>query len=676
MISAGITVNIDALIADMAALQTQVDSIPTETSASIIMTDSDSNGSATLAKLYDGNKASDGVEYTLAGTDKYIQYEFGVEDYVDRVALWTDDADGHIYIGYSTDGTTWAYLKAEDDHTLDATGKLVSATTLGDAQTNYLQLAAGANLAIFPNNVVARYCRLFLTGTYTTEIYELIFSRILIAEMGAIANLSVLSATFGSALTFAGLDSSAATKLTAIADGATRNEYTGDWADTTVYIVGDIVLDADYGWICILAHTSEDGTNNPPSYPTEANTWWSIYTVKGADGASSAGAVLTSNLPTVFTATDGTLDGAQSDIVFTATTSGITTPTYVWSQSGCQSAPTASTTSTYTVTAANFGTSKSAIITCAVQEGGAGTTYTNKTTIVRLELSTAAAGADVTQTVLSAGADIQAAVVGAATLISGGYIRTTLLDVAAISAGSITMTDAAGYVKTTGKDAYDDTTAGFFVGYDSGLSAYAFTVGDATNFLQWNGSALSIRGDLILGSTNDLHTAGKGSYTDNTAGFWLGYDSTAYKLFIGSSTEYIKWSGSALLVGGDIIATGNIVSEAATIPRSGFTAGAVSAANGTNYVTSSTWTSVGRPCQINMSLEYGTGFNGTTSLVLQRGTTTIATYNKVGYTTYGGVWSATFRDTPSAGSVSYRLRGTSGGTTFTNRSITITENKR
>lgn len=97
-----------------------------------------------------------------------------------------------------------------------------------------------------------------------------------------------------------------------------------------------------------------------------------------------------SNRTANFTATDGTLDAAQADIIFTATALGIASPTYVWTFSGFQTAPTNSGTSTQTITAAQFGTSKAAFVTCTVNG-----TYVDSITIVRLEKSTAAAGATV-----------------------------------------------------------------------------------------------------------------------------------------------------------------------------------------------------------------------------------------------------------------------------------------
>lgn len=304
--------------------------------------------------------------------------------------------------------------------------------------------------------------------------------------------------------------------------GATRNVFRGEWSESTVYSVGDIVLESGYGWSCVQQHSSST-TIKPPVYPSTSNSYWTVYAVKGDSGlnavtailsneahvfpATSTGAVssytgsgtqirvyegateliydgagtsngtwkltstatnitvgtvtdsgsyatvgnhsgvssgtdnssitytltgktasgnsftivktqtfsksktgatgadgaagadgapgpqgpavlVTTDRPATFTATDGTLDASQANIIFTASVSGITSPTYTWSFSGLQTNPTASTTSTQTITSAQFGTSKSAIVTCTVSG-----TYVDKVTIVRLEKSTAAAGA-------------------------------------------------------------------------------------------------------------------------------------------------------------------------------------------------------------------------------------------------------------------------------------------
>lgn len=121
--------------------------------------------------------------------------------------------------------------------------------------------------------------------------------------------------------------------------------------------------------------------------PTESTTagdyTWSL--IQGPKGDQGPAVVVNSSRALSFTATDGTLDGSQLDIVLTASVSGVASPTYAWAFSGLQTDPTASVTNSQTITAAQFGTSKSAIVTCTVNG-----TYVDKVTIVRLEKSTAA----------------------------------------------------------------------------------------------------------------------------------------------------------------------------------------------------------------------------------------------------------------------------------------------
>lgn len=131
--------------------------------------------------------------------------------------------------------------------------------------------------------------------------------------------------------------------------------------------------------------TTATESTDPADY-----TWSLIKGADGAQGPAGPAVVLVSNRPASFTSTDGDLDGAQANIVFTANVSGISSPTYAWSFSGLQTNPTASATSTQAITAAQFGTSKSAIVTVTVNG-----TIVDKMTIVRLERSTAAAGATV-----------------------------------------------------------------------------------------------------------------------------------------------------------------------------------------------------------------------------------------------------------------------------------------
>ena len=144
-----------------------------------------------------------------------------------------------------------------------------------------------------------------------------------------------------------------------------------------------------------LDSSTVDITATRSGYPSITKRLTVVKAKAGATGAQGAQGVqgptvtITANRALSFTSTDGTLNGSQADIVFKAATTGITSPTYAWSFTGLQTNPTASTTTSQTITAAQFGTSNSATVTCTVG------TYKETLTIVRLEKSTAAAGATV-----------------------------------------------------------------------------------------------------------------------------------------------------------------------------------------------------------------------------------------------------------------------------------------
>jgi predicted phage tail protein len=109
-----------------------------------------------------------------------------------------------------------------------------------------------------------------------------------------------------------------------------------------------------------------------------------------ASGVGMSLSVITDR-PAIFTALDGTLEAGQSNIVFTASTSGVAAnPTIVWTFSGFTTAPTSSGATTQTITATQFGTSKGAMVTCTVNG-----VLTDNVSIIRVEKSTAAAGATV-----------------------------------------------------------------------------------------------------------------------------------------------------------------------------------------------------------------------------------------------------------------------------------------
>jgi len=89
------------------------------------------------------------------------------------------------------------------------------------------------------------------------------------------------------------------------------------------------------------------------------------------------------------------------------------------------------------------------------------------------------------------------------TIIIGGYLSTGLIEADSIVAGKLSVTNLAdianleigttGYIRSAGKTSFTDTTAGFWIGYDS---AYKLVIGDSTNSLKWDGTYLEFSGKI------------------------------------------------------------------------------------------------------------------------------------------------------------------------------------
>lgn len=171
--------------------------VDAEVQNSITITYSDStNYSGDILDVYDGKFSTGGITFTPA-SEEYLNYEYKIENYFDRVGIWTGNANAKVYIGLSTDNSSWTYLTGEADHTLDSTFALVATTNKTTAATNYWQLVSGFNIALFPDNLTAKYVRIYFVNTNSTVIYEAVPSRILISELAAIQHLSSISADIG-----------------------------------------------------------------------------------------------------------------------------------------------------------------------------------------------------------------------------------------------------------------------------------------------------------------------------------------------------------------------------------------------------------------------------------------------------------------------------------------------
>lgn len=122
---------------------------------------------------------------------------------------------------------------------------------------------------------------------------------------------------------------------------------------------------------------------------------------------------------------------------------------------------------------------------------------------------------------------ITATEIAASTITAGKLSVSTLssitADLGAITAGTVTL-NTTGYIRG-GQTAYA-TGTGFFLGYDS--SAYKFNVGSSTEYLDWNGTRLTVKGLLSI----------KGSF---------GGDGTDGALSISSGTTTIDCANAAVV---------------------------------------------------------------------------------------------------------------------------------
>lgn len=91
------------------------------------------------------------------------------------------------------------------------------------------------------------------------------------------------------------------------------------------------------------------------------------------------------------------------------------------------------------------------------------------------------------------------------------------------------------------------------------FDAHNHADGNSKAFQTIVGETLSVRAMLIR----------KTSYTDTTAGFWSGLVGNTVKLNVGDATNYLKWTGSALQIAGDISGGSININNNAIIDSSG-----------------------------------------------------------------------------------------------------------
>ncbi|MGA1762721.1 MAG: hypothetical protein ACO397_05960 [Gammaproteobacteria bacterium] len=92
------------------------------------------------------------------------------------------------------------------------------------------------------------------------------------------------------------------------------------------------------------------------------------------------------------------------------------------------------------------------------------------------------------------------------------------------------------------KTGYSDSTAGFFLGLDSGQ--YKINFGNSTDYLKWDGSSLDISG-AVTGGTIDIGGSDSSSFhVDSSGNMWLGGGTFANGVFKVSSSGVLTVKGS------------------------------------------------------------------------------------------------------------------------------------
>lgn len=106
---------------------------------------------------------------------------------------------------------------------------------------------------------------------------------------------------------------------------------------------------------------------------------------------------------------------------------------------------------------------------------------------------------------------------------------------------------------------WGDSTAGLFLGDNGGTPMV--NIGNSSNYLQWNGSALtvagtftvggmSVVGDIITYGSGNIKTLNKDAYNDLTNGFFLGGNGT---VGIGGANGSLRFDGTNLYLSGNIV---------------------------------------------------------------------------------------------------------------------------
>ena len=161
--------------------------------------------------------------------------------------------------------------------------------------------------------------------------------------------------------------------------------------------------------------------------------------------------------------------------------------------------------------------------------------------------------------------DAAKAINNGTTTINGGRITTGSITVNEIDANSINLSTLTGYISWDTQIQNRPTSLSSFTNDSSFVtSSYSgFTYINSTGLYTGTVNATQVIASKLSALTTNTGTlnvdiggyirGGKNSYSDATPGFWLGYDTDAYKFKFGNSSKFIEWNGTDLILTGDII---------------------------------------------------------------------------------------------------------------------------
>jgi hypothetical protein len=75
-------------------------------------------------------------------------------------------------------------------------------------------------------------------------------------------------------------------------------------------------------------------------------------------------------------------------------------------------------------------------------------------------------------------------------------------------------------------------------------------------------NTLNIGSDLIVANSGKIHSVNKSGYSDTDAGFFLGWDGSNHAVNIGNASNFLKWNGTSLEVSGTLNVTSGQISTA------------------------------------------------------------------------------------------------------------------